>query len=129
MGVKFLDKKAILQSQDIQIREVFIPEWGGIVRIKTLNAIERGKIGRILYENKDNPIFSENFRSIFVSFALCDERGNRIFSDSNSDIEALNKKSSAAIFKIYEIIKNMTNVGQEGVEGSGKILTGSELKS
>jgi len=36
-----LTRDAILEAQDLQHEEVYIPEWGGSVRVRTLTGAER----------------------------------------------------------------------------------------
>jgi hypothetical protein len=121
----FLTKREILGIQDKKIEEVFVPQWGGIVRLRSLSSEEVGQIFAFI-KSRDGG-FPIDFKARLLSYSICDESGNRVFTDD--DIQAINNKDSAAIDLIFEVAQRLSGVGKKRIDDPGKILTGSELKS
>lgn len=99
-----LTREQILQAQDIQTVPVEVPEWGGVVYVKTLTALERSTLEKELVEMRANGspgrIRLEKLRGALVALASCDENGQRLFSEK--DIPAIEQKSAAAVDRIVE---------------------------
>lgn len=49
-----LDAAQILAAEDLETREVEVPEWGGAVRLRQLTAAQRDQIGAALYQVPDD---------------------------------------------------------------------------
>jgi hypothetical protein len=96
-----LSRDQILAANDLEVREVDVPEWGGTVKVRPLNGAERdrfeaslrkerrradGKEGTELVANTDN------MRAKLVARAVVDDDGKRVFTDA--DINALGEKSA-----------------------------------
>lgn len=114
-----LDKKSILNSQDIKIERVDVPEWGGYVFVKGMTASERDQFETII-ANRSNELGGEgrtvmdNFRAALAAFTIVDKNGERLFD--LDDVEALNQKSAAALQRIYEKSKTLSRIGNDDVE-------------
>lgn len=125
-----LDKKAIIEANDIGMGKINVPEWGGDVYVKSPSIRERDILGgysrkylEIEKDKKGDPVLDENknpklkfvggeeaekafqdYRLFRVGFSLCDENGKRLFSDD--EIETiLGKKSPEAIDRIHSEIE------------------------
>ena len=109
---KILNRDVILAADDLMTEEVFIPQWNGKVKIRGITASERDELEASIFTDEGKPI-KKNFRAKIVALALCDERGNRIFSDA--DIEALGKKNGAAINLVFGIAQRLSGIGQEAI--------------
>lgn len=110
-----LDRNAILNSPDLPIETVEIPEWGGSVMVRGLTAAERDSFESSLFEGKgkNRKEKFENLRARLITRTLVDENGNRIFQDSDADI--LGKKSAGAIDRIFNVAQKLSGISQQDV--------------
>jgi len=116
-------RKKILESDDLPVEKVEVPEWGGAeIYIRAMNGKERDEFEFSLLDNKGE-ISKENFRARLLVQTLCaDSKGEyRIFS--MDDIEALGKKSAAALDRCLEKTKSLSGISDEDQE---KMLKNSE---
>jgi hypothetical protein len=109
-----LSKAAILAAKDVRLSDaVPVPEWKGDVYIKTLSGLERDAFEESYQEQK-----MKAFRVRFLCLTLCDDGGERLFSDS--DYDSLGKKSSIVINRLFEKAWSHNAFTPEAVEGLGK---------
>lgn len=90
-----LNKNAILAAGDVKVEKYHVPEWGGDVYLKTISGLDRDRFEEGYAEQK-----MKNFRSRFLVLTICDENGDRLFNDA--EIEALSKKSSLVLNRLFE---------------------------
>lgn len=91
-----LTKAKILAANDIKLTEIdMTKEWGDKVYARTITGTERDYFEESYSEQK-----MKGFRVRFLVLALCDDKGERLFSDADAD--ALGKKSSASLNKAFE---------------------------
>ena len=107
-----LSKDDILGADDLPVGEVDVPEWGGTVYLKTLTAQEGFRVADLAPQGKP----SANFLAQFAAIVICDEEGNRLFTDN--DAESLGRKSHAALAKIVDAAQRHNGMGD--VEGAAK---------
>lgn len=93
-----LTKDQILAADDLGLKELKVPEWGGSVFIRVMTVGERDSYENEWIINKNKGV--ENFRSKFLQRVLCDENGKLIFE--SSEIESLASKSARVIARIWE---------------------------
>ena len=91
---KYLTKEAILEAKDIELKEVEVPEWGGTVLLKPMTGKERDAFETSLQNQKAGTIDTDNLRAKLASKCIVDEKGKRLFNDT--EIEALGTKSAAS---------------------------------
>jgi len=117
---KILTRDDILQISDIKVEEVHVPEWGGYVYVRTLTAAERDQFEQDIVEIKGKKVVTkDNVRAKLVARAVCNpETKERIFTDQ--DIDALSKKSSAALGRIYNVASKLSGLSEEDVEELAK---------
>jgi hypothetical protein len=108
-----LNKAKILAAKDVKVESHPVPEWGGEVYIKTLSGTERDA-----FEDAYSSDKMKNFRVRFLVLTLCDENGERLFSDS--EVEELGKKSATVISKLFEKAWGINAFRAEDVEALGK---------
>lgn len=108
-----LTKKQILQSNDLSKELVKVPEWNGEVYIRTMTGTERDQFEQSLAISKDK-LNLANIRARLCALAICDEDGNRLFTDS--EIEALGQKSAAALDRIFEVAQRLNKIGAKDIE-------------
>jgi len=94
-----LTKEQILKADDLQSEDVFVPEWGDTVRIRTLTGAELDAFETsFVCKGKAD---MRNIRARLVARCLVDVDGNRLFSDA--EIEALGGKSGPALDRLYSV--------------------------
>ena len=108
-----LSKKAILAANDVKLDKVHVPEWGDDVFIKTLSGTERDA-----FEDAYSTEKMKNFRSRFLVLTLCDDKGERLFTDE--EVDSLGSKSAAVINRIFEKAWSLNAFRNEDVEALGK---------
>ena len=105
-----LSKSAILAAIDLPSVTVEVPEWGGSVAVKALSGAERDAFEATLStgEGTDRKANLTNLRAKLCVCALVDEAGAPLFSAS--DIEALGKKSAAALQRCFEAAQKLSGM-------------------
>ncbi len=110
-----LSKEDILEAQDIQTDTVDVPEWGGTVHVRALNAVERGKLDNLGAQARlDGTAQLEDMHVMTVQMGVIDDDGQRVFSED--DIPELREKAAAPMERISERIWEMSGISEEDVE-------------
>jgi len=111
-----LTKESILAAEDITIETIEIPEWGGEVGIKMMNGEERDEFEKDAFLNKQGDVEKnfKNLRSKLLVRTLCDEKGVLLFNQK--DIDALAKKSAAALDRAFSKAQTLNRLSKEDVE-------------
>jgi len=115
-----LDKKAILNSDDLPREEVEVEAWGGSVWVRTLTGTERDEFEASCVNNKgkNRSVNMVNIRARLCVLTLCNEKGERLFDAR--DIEALGKKSALCLDLIFSVAQKLNGLGNEDVEDLAK---------
>jgi len=108
-----LSKTQILAAQDIETREVEVPEWGGTVIIKGLTGRERERLEAMSRKFRDGKP-DENIRARFLAMAMVDETGAPIFGPG--DVEALGNKSAVVLDRLFDVAMALAGISAEAVE-------------
>lgn len=108
-----LNKAKILAAEDVKLDKVAVPEWGGDVYIKTLSGTERDAFEDAYSQDK-----MRQFRVRFLVLTLCDEKGERLFTDK--EVDELGKKSALVIAKLFEKAWSLNALRSEDVDALGK---------
>ncbi len=96
-----LNKDQILKLCDLRTKEINIPEFGGIIRIRELTLEDAG---RIYAEIQEYPEKERGYQDIFraVATSVIDEKDEPIFS--SEEVARLGKRFSDVVTKIYNEI-------------------------
>lgn len=108
-----LSKAAILSASDARVEKFAVPEWGGDVFIRTLSGTERDAFEESFLEDR-----KRSLRERFLVLTLCDEGGNRLFSDA--EIADLGKKNSTILNRIFDKAWAINAFRTEDVDAMGK---------
>lgn len=105
-----LSRDQILDAVDLKTEEVQVPEWGGSVLVRGLNGTERDAYenGLIRMEGQSAKSNLLNMRAKLVALCLVDEKGGRLFADT--DIRALGRKSASALERVYEVAARLSGL-------------------
>jgi hypothetical protein len=108
-----LDRKSILAVDDVRKERFAVPEWKGDVFLRVLTGTDRDRFEESYADQK-----MKAFRIRFLLLALCDEDGERLFSDDEADV--LGKKSSVVINRLFEAGWKLNAFTQEAVDALGE---------
>jgi hypothetical protein len=119
-ATRFLTREAILGASDIPTEVVNVPEWGGAVMVRGLNAREANRLGvAVTQQSQSNQTAAqEKFPIELVALAVVDEGGQRLFSDA--DIEALAQKSGAALMRVFVVAQRLSGLDTVSAEQLAK---------
>ena len=112
-----LTRDQILNAEDLKTEDIEVPEWGGTVRISVMAGRARDRYEAMLYESRDNNQF-DNLRSKFLSQSIVNEDGNLMFTAG--DIEALGKKSSSALDRVFQAASKLNGTSEDEMEEIAK---------
>lgn len=105
--VKFLTREQILNAKDIIIEEVDVPEWGGVVRIRSMNGEEAVKYVTEFKNKTDDEKEAQAVK--IVTFCAVDENGERLFN-TEEDLAPLRRKSFAAIIRLQGVAMRLAGM-------------------
>jgi hypothetical protein len=107
----------ILDCDDSTIEPIDLPEWGVKAFIRTMTGTDRDSWE--LYASKQlEKVNGVNIRGKLACLSLCDENGKRLFGDGQA--EALSKKSSKALNRVYEASLKLNKLSDEDIEALEK---------
>jgi hypothetical protein len=115
-----LSRDAILAADDIQVEDVEVPEWGGIVRVRGLSGTERDafEAASLQGRGKNVQVNLRNLRARLVQKAVVDERGELLFRPV--DVEQLGRKSAAALQRLFEPAARLSGLTEDDMEELAK---------
>ena len=107
-----ISRDQILSASDIEYKEIDVPEWGGTVRIASMNGADR-EVFETVWINQAGEETTQ-IRATLVALSIVDENGDRLFSPE--DIEALGKKSCKALSRVFEVAQKLNGIGEDDVK-------------
>lgn len=102
----YLTRDQILEVQDIEYKEVFVKEWNGTARIRSLTAQEREEYDSWIFTVKK--LDATTSRARLLSMAIVDNDGNPIFTVN--DIQALARKNSKIVVRLSYIAQKLSGM-------------------
>lgn len=119
-----LSRDSILKADDLPKEMVEVPEWGGQVWVKTLSGTARDSFEQSMVTRKKNTPNMDNVRARFAVLTICDENGERLFTDA--DAKELGRKSAAALDRIFAVAQRLNGFSDsDASEISGESLAGN----
>ena len=117
---KILSKSDILESADLRVAIVEVPEWGGSVRVRSLTGTERDAFESTLVRLIDGKRVPdlENLRAKLLAATIVDERDQQLFTVS--DLSALGRKSAVALDRVFVAAQRLNGLQADAVEESVK---------
>ena len=101
-----LTRDMIFAADDLPRKEIPVPEWNGSVYVRALTGGEREQLERMI----PNGVSA----AWLVALAACDEKGQRLFSES--DVEKLAAKNSRALSRIANAAIQFNAMTSESVD-------------
>tara|TARA_R100000655_G_scaffold71369_2_gene109744 strand:+ start:1178 stop:1525 length:348 start_codon:yes stop_codon:yes gene_type:complete len=109
-----LDKKSILNSDDLPREEVHCELWQGSVWIRTMSGQERDEFESSCVSKKGKEMNLKNIRARLCVLCICNEKGQRLFDAR--DIEALGKKSSKMLDLCFSKAQELNGLSADAVD-------------
>lgn len=106
----------ILAADDLGLVKVNVKEWGGEVFIRVMTVGELDAYQQEWAVNKQTGV--DNFRAKFLARCLCDETGNRLFSDE--EILKLAGKSAKVVSRLFDKAAQHNAITEKDVEELAK---------
>jgi hypothetical protein len=117
--MKYLSAEEILNVNDIHVEELPVPEWGGVICVKTLTGSERDEIeGEIIQlgpNGQPKSVKINKIRSLVAFYGICDETGKRLFNDKKN-VDDLSRKSSSALDRVVKRIQELSAMSPADIE-------------
>lgn len=123
-NIVILSKEAILSADDLVKELVEVPEWGGAVYVRALTGAERDAFEQSMVEMRTvrqgrkqetvREMRLQNIRARLCALTICDEEGNRLFTDA--DVQALGRKSASALNRVFQVAQRLSGLTDEDVE-------------
>lgn len=113
---RFFSRDDILQASDLATEEIYVPEWNGWVRVRAITGSERDAYEASLVQRKGKKteLNPSNMRAKLIALSVVDEEGRRLFTDT--DVEALGKKSGAALDRVFAVAQRLSGLRDEDME-------------
>lgn len=114
---KYLTRELILGVLDLPTKDVEVPEWGGVVRVRAMTGAERDKFEADMLTEKGE---AKRDKFINVRAKLCaqvivgDDGVTSLFTEK--DVEALGKKSARALSRVFDAARALSGFTEEDVK-------------
>jgi len=119
--MKALTREQILSCDDLKTEEVDVPEWGGTVTVKMMTGQERDAFEASIVEYKGDKqqVKTDNIRAKLAAMTIIDPETKQLMF-TVGDIEALGKKSAAALDRIFDVSRKLSKIASTDVEELAK---------
>ncbi len=112
-----LTRDQIVNADDLETRDVEVPEWNGTVRVKALTGRERDEFEQSTVEQKKNGQVKQNltnFRAKLVALTVVDEDGAKVFTQK--DVAYLGLKSAAALQRVFNVAAELSGMSEKDID-------------
>ena len=119
-----LTKEQIARADDRKMEQVPCPEWGGegayvLIRTMTADEIDRFESANVTI-GKDGVLVPnrKNVRARLAALVICDEQGERLYSDS--EVGVLAQRNGAVLTRIVEAASRINMLRPQDLEDARK---------
>lgn len=98
-----------VSPSELTRQEVPVPEWNDTVCVRVMTGVERDRFEVRLNETKRT-----NYRASLVAFTACDEKGVRLFTES--DIAWLGELPATGLNRVAEVALKMNKFTDDDVK-------------
>ncbi len=110
-----LGKADIIECEDLETEDVDVPEWGGTLRVRQMNALDRDSfdlyVVRLKEDGKSSEVNRRNLRAALFVRSVIDEEGERVFSDD--DVETVGRKNGVAVDRVFAVASRLSLMGKD----------------
>lgn len=114
--IPLLSRDEILAVTDRTYEYVNVPEWGGRVKVRSLDGRERARWqkGSLEIKGKTQTVNFDVSTVLLVALSVVDEKGSRLFADG--DLRELSRKNSAALERVADVAMRLSGIGEDEIE-------------
>lgn len=114
--VHFLTRDDILKAKDLVEETVYVAEWKGTVRVRSLTGSERDAFEDTLVRmrGRTREYNLRNFRARLVQLSARNDAGELLFTPN--DVEALGGRNAAALERVFEVAQRLSGLRPDDVE-------------
>lgn len=102
-----LSRDSILKAQDVQTRDIEVPEWGGSIRVRTMTVAERLEFVRRVSDPKD----THSAAAWLLAELSVDANGARLFQPE--DVVELEKRNFRAVESVVSVIIELNGMAAQ----------------
>ena len=121
-----LDKATIFAADDLPTEDVEVPEWGGVLTVRTMSCAEGDRVltdyQQRAKQGKEHDI--TGFRASLVQLSVVNGDGSLLFD--KEDIPKLQKKSSGVMERVAKVAMRLNGMDKSDVEAVAGNLSGTE---
>ncbi len=119
--MSFLTREAIIAAQDRKYAVVEVPEWGGTVRLRSLDAAQALHQETVVSKRQKGDAKVNPLASI-LAVSIIDENGAQLFNEK--DMHELDKKNPGVLIRLVGELKKLnqldsTEVGEDVGDSEG----------
>jgi hypothetical protein len=115
MGIR----DVVLGARDLRTATVEVPEWDATIALREWDGATRDRFDSLALEARERGAkMPRQLRAWIVAMSVIDESGQLAFSES--DIDALSRKSARALDRIVEAALQLNALTQEAAAEAGK---------
>jgi len=112
---RLLDRAAILDAEDMPHRDVRVPEWGGLVRVRSITTAERDSFEQVTFDRAlATPPQPRRPRARLVVLCAIDADGNPLFTEA--DEVRLEKKGGKAMDRVFAAAQALNFITVQDIE-------------
>lgn len=115
-----LTRQQILDASDMVSEVVAVPEWGGEVKVRSITGAERDgfEASLVVGTGRRAKTTLVNARAKLVALACVAPDGGQLFGPA--DVEALGRKSGAALDRVFEVAQRLGGLAPNAIEDAAK---------
>jgi hypothetical protein len=119
--MSLLSREDILKADDLDTRDVDVPEWGGMVRVRELSGTARDEYDASKLQRQADGSFDVNLanqRAKLAARCIVGDDGEPLFNEL--DIGRLGQKSAAALERVCQVAAELSGLGEQAEDDAGK---------
>ena len=111
-----LNKEQIKTVSDLETQDIEVPEWGGVVRLKSLTGAERDRFEASVVQGqgRNTTVNMQNLRAKLVAQSAIGEDGKPLFTEE--DVKWLGEKSAKALNRLFNAAQTLSGLSESDVK-------------
>ncbi|HOX22843.1 MAG TPA: hypothetical protein PLL10_05215, partial [Elusimicrobiales bacterium] len=107
-----LNKEQIKSVSDLETQDIEVPEWGGVVRLKSLTGAERDRFeaSMVQGQGRNTTVNMQNLRAKLVAQSAIGEDGKPLFTEE--DVKWLGEKSAKALNRLFNAAQTLSGLSE-----------------
>ena len=108
-----LDRSSLLKISR-KVEPVAVPEWGGTVHIREISISEKDSLEGSYDQANKSGAWWQDFRARLLVLCICDEQGNRLFS--NDDVSKVAELPACGATRVWEAAATLNRLRKDDQE-------------